>query len=330
MVEEKKEKELLSCRNKPYVSERSKEMAKNCNTEGKSVCDRLYHTKVSKNATQEFTPSKKSRDLSKDESEVVGRLYADAQTRKDNLEKLKQPQKPPKLNCSQATDYHLKNKFMKEYNASLIKLNIKAEDPWISFDQMKAIMTEMGFKQNNSLLLKQFNELRTQDNARIDVNQLKGFIAGVLDISLDDKTTPAKAHEQYRSLYLMRKNNQKPELSPKQRRNPVKNLSKSFLEFEENMREHIRRKEEKLIKKRTELELRELEACTFNSVADVQGKKKLIGRNRWKELSTTKSRKKPSHILNKTSKEESIEQAIENIARQNKKMAKEVNSSLKK
>ena len=295
LIDEAKQKELSCCRNKPYISERSKEITK---SNERNACERLYYTKTPiKNSSNDFTPPKK-KELSKDELELVNRLHADAQTRKSNLEKLRHPISIPKKECSKATEYYLRNKFNKEFTNCLNNLKIQS-DACITFEKMKDIMKGMGFKQHGTSVNKYFEEIfnTLQEQNLVNVELLKRFIAGILDVSLNSNTT--RIDDKYKALYLIR-NTYENKQSIKSKKSPTKNLSKSFLEFEEHMKEHLRKKEEKLIKKRTELELKELEACTFNSINN--GNKKRIRANTRKRT-----------VASKVKQVESIDEAVNKI-----------------
>lgn len=223
--------------------------------------------------------SAKLRRLGGKERSLVVRLYEDARVRDANLKSRRRAlEAAPKKCYSHVCDQHVVNKFLKEFTYCVSSLNSNWEkDPWIGFEEVKELMSRMGFapvsassdkEQYEILLNKLFTSMDEKDRGKINVEQLRTAVAAILNIALDPKKSTTeihKLHKEYKLLYLLKKSNNtffyKQEM-PNEVKGPVKNRE-SVIRHVDSLIKIKEKQERELTARRREEEEKELSECTF-------------------------------------------------------------------
>jgi len=214
MIEEAHKKEIENCKEKPSISQNSKDILNKKNST--ELCKRLCPKESTKSSPIKVTTNEiiESKKLTEEESNIVNRLCKD----KKHKELCQNMKSPIKKECRLVSDQHVVNKFMKEFALCISKLNINIiNSPYVDYEVMKQILIGMRFINTNSandkamkevdqLFKKIFVTLADNEKNKVHINKLKTFIASILNIQLHDSDT-FRISKEYKQLYLWRKVN---------------------------------------------------------------------------------------------------------------------------
>eukprot|EP00826_Nyctotherus_ovalis_P044542 TRINITY_DN4811_c0_g2_i11.p1 TRINITY_DN4811_c0_g2~~TRINITY_DN4811_c0_g2_i11.p1 ORF type:complete len:461 (+),score=114.01 TRINITY_DN4811_c0_g2_i11:536-1918(+) len=231
MVEEAHKREIGNCKEKPSISQNSKDLlGKRHSTE---VCKRLYPKDAAK-----ASPAKaplphpvKSKELTASESKVVNRLYRDAKCKE---ERCKKGGMEVKKEWKCASDEYVISKFMKELASCIAGLGVDVvESPFVSFEVMKRLFVGMGFAHSNpandkeldQIFAKIFDMLIDSQQNLVHIDKLKVFIAAILNIQLDD-SPELKIAKEFKQLSLLRKMNARKDCTETKKVEPKKSPNK--------------------------------------------------------------------------------------------------------